>query len=270
MQDIMWVFNTIQDKVLTLSAQKLNLRTLVANNCVKTLVMMPEGSLVTIDNRQNPSGGDGTTEKNCMAHMLIETFMQLQYADLILSTPNINEILAVKRGTKYLGDDRIACSRGFLKGYMDYYRDNVTQVGVKVKKTIRTFGPVGAEFAGFTIQKSFWDEHFYVPFYNVDKLYVGMFIEPTLDLNILMSRFMAYGILLFPQQVLWKSLQPYVLSFISKYSTNELYDPTVIFWTDTQYLIRLWSGLESLPSLVVEGGIFDFDVFRPDNSDESP
>jgi len=247
------LLDRVQDKVINLDHKDRYLRNLVRENCVNTVVIMPEGDVVRIANRQNPSGKDGTTEHNCLAHMLIETYMQILYFKSIDKPIDKSIINRKHRGTGYLGDDRIAASGGFEPGYLEFYNSNISKVGLVLKELKVTEGPENACFAGFEVKRSHWDESFYVPYYKIDKIFAGLFTNTTHDPTVVMSRFMAFAILMFPQIHEYRRLKPHVLTFIESFVDHKSYSATVVFWTDEQYMIRLWSGKESVPE--VEGGI---------------
>jgi len=260
------VLDKIQDKVCELTLGERKLRKITSDNCINTVIVMPEGDVVMIRDRNNPSGKDGTTETNCIAHMFIEAFLQKEYFSHIerpITAEVRQEVLKVKRGTGYLGDDRTASERDFHQGYLDFYNENLYRVGLVLKELKITNGPEGAQFAGYEIQRSHWNDQYYVPFYKIDKILSGLFTNITHDPDVVLSRFMAFAILMFPQIMEYRRYKPFVIDYCQKFISHRFYAATIVFWTDEQYLQRLWTGHESVAE--VEGGIKEVlnGFFRP-------
>lgn len=227
-----------------LSEEDLRILDVVISNCIECIVVLPTGDVITVTD-VNPSGKDATTETNCIGRMLIEAYMQVLYFKHI-EKPITYDIIHHKKGTKYLGDDRIAGSRDYLPGYFDFYKANVSRVGVILKSYVLTKGAIGAEFAGYTIQRSHWNPNYFVPHYKVEKIWVSLFHKPYATFDILMSRFMAFAVLLYPQYTTFKSLQPVVIKFLqSRKEESNLLPIATRFWGDEQAIRWLWTGYES-------------------------
>jgi len=181
-----------------LSPQELVEAELASNSLVFTYVLLPTGDCVRIDRRMNPSGADATTENNCVGRKLIENFCRLKHLQSLgepvpRSLPNL-------RGTKYVGDDRVASMKEHLPGYSEFYRECVATCGVHIKTLVSTSGPVGAEFCGFKFAPKHWDKG-YMPLFNLDRLYAGVFIpEDGGDLSIGFTRLMSYSLLFYPHE----------------------------------------------------------------------
>jgi hypothetical protein len=239
---------------------------LVVENMYNVIVVLPEGDIITIGDRTNPSGADATTENNCLGRCLVEAYMQILHYQNIDKPLLERSITRHKHGTKYLGDDRIAGSADYVPGYFTFYKDNVSKCGVKLKTLIETNGPEGSEFAGFTLRRSHWNSNFFVPHYKLDKLYAGLFTNVTHDAGILLSRFMAFAILMYPQIEQYRRYAPIVTGFLqSRYKAHDLFTVTVSFWNDERFCMNLWTGYESeyahsnileyIDSFKVEAGI---------------
>jgi len=217
---------------------------LVIKNMINVILVLPSGDIVSID-CCNPSGADATTENNCFARVMVEVMMQVMYYKHIDRAPDPLAVVNFKKNTKYLGDDRIAAGKDYPDGYLDYYRDNVKMVGVQLKTLVRTDGPVGAEFAGFTIARSFWNKEYYVPHYKLDKIWVGLFVDREFDHDIILSRFMAFSLLMYPNYEEYSRIKPLAVSYLQKFETiSPLLETAISFWSDEDYLRRCWTGLE--------------------------
>lgn len=252
MKDIYLLRRRALDASVTLSEDDRLLCDLVIKNMLDVILVLPTGDVVAVRERTNPSGSDATTENNCIARVMVETMMQIMYYKHIDRAPDPIAVSAPKRRTRYLGDDRIATSTDFPEGYLDYYRENVSSLGVILKTLVRTKGPVGAEFAGFTIARSHWNPDYYVPHFKMDKIWVGLFVDREIDHDIILSRFMAFSLLMYPQYELYKRLKPLVISFLQKFeTTSNLLEIAIAFWSDEHYLQKCWTGYEG----TVGGGI---------------
>lgn len=221
------------------------LLSVVVENCVKCITVLPTGDIVVLQD-VNPSGKDATTETNCIARCLVEAYMQVKYFQHIERPISWERIVRHHKGTNYLGDDRIAGSNDYPPGYFDFYEEHVSDVGVLLKTHVRTKGAEGAEFAGFTIRRSHWDPEYYVPYYRVDKIWMGLFTSPYETFDILMSRFMAFAVLLYPQYTEFTRLRPIVLAFLqSRREESALLPVAIRLWGDEDALRRMWTGQES-------------------------
>lgn len=220
----------------------------VVDNCIRCIVVLPTGDIVTLEDI-NPSGKDATTETNCIGRILVEIYMQVLYYKEIERPLSYREIVYHKKGTNYLGDDRAAGSNDYQPKYFDFYAANVYKVGVILKSYVLTRGPhaaVGAEFAGYTIQPSHWDPNYYVPHYKVEKVWVSLFTSPYDHIDILMTRFMAFALLLYPQYALFKRLRPIVIKYLQRFSSPSTLQPIAIrIWGDEEAIRRMWTGHES-------------------------
>jgi len=216
----------------------------------RPIVVLPNGDVIRINNRTNPSGADATTENNCIARLLFENYVLVKYCDVNNISPH--HYIQPRVGTHYLGDDRIAASRGFPPGYLDFYRTTIPETGVLVKSLVRTDGPVGSEFAGFTIQRAHWNKDEYVPYYRLDKLWFGLFATTDLSEDITLSRMCAFAFLLYPQYTVFKAVKPIVINFVQRMKDDSLRQVVLTFWSDEQYLQRMWTGKESAHEARVE------------------
>lgn len=240
----------------------------------KVIVILPTGDIVQLVDRVNPSGSDATTENNCIARVILECYMQILYYKHIEKPFSESNVTKSKIGTKYLGDDRIASSRSFEPGYLEFYAENLHLTNVRLKIAKITDGPVGAEFAGFTIAKSHWDPSIYVPLYKLDKINAGLFVSHDTNFDITCSRLMAFAFLLYPHYSIWKELQPIVVAFLQQRMEGEIAQAAIHFWTSEMFLRHMWSGQESsvqvnrlkrylTPLLQAEvGGILNCDAER--------
>lgn len=231
----------------------------IIRNMVDVIILLPNGDLVTC-NRTNPSGADATTENNCIVRALFEAYIQVLYWETIPHNPakpyaSDRAIREEKKGTKYLGDDRIASSRDYPEGYLDFYSTHIQQCGVKVKTLTTTSGPVGAEFAGYTIH---FDKriNMYVPHYKREKIFAGLFVTHDENINITCSRMMAFAFLCWPQEDLYYELKPLIIKYLQPHKHLDLAQAAIHFWLDYEYMKYAWTGLESLPYVLqaaVEG-----------------
>jgi len=227
---------------------------LVVRNMREVLLVLPTGDIVKCVDCVNPSGADATTENNCIARLIAECYMQIRYYHQIGRAPDPMSVTKPKLRTRYLGDDRIAGSVDYPEGYLDFYRDHIKETGILLKTLVRTDGPVGAEFAGFTIARSHWNDQYYVPHYKLDKLWVGLFVDREFDHNIILSRFMAFSLLMYPHYSEYLKLKPLVISYLQKFeTTSELLEIAISFWADENYLRSAWTGYEGK----VGGGILE-------------
>lgn len=217
---------------------------LCINNMLSTIVVLPTGDIILVQNRQNPSGADATTENNCIAHMIYETYIQILHYKSIPKPLNLREIACHKRGTNYLGDDRILSESTYLPGYLTFYRDNIHRVGVIVKSYVITPTCEGAEFAGFTIQRSHWNPDYYVPHYSLEKVWAGLFSKPAKDRETSLTRFMAFAFLMYPQYAEFTRIKKHVISYLQKLGGEDTHTP-ISFWSDEPFLRRMWTGHES-------------------------
>jgi hypothetical protein len=253
MEAIYKLRNRAQDESVELTPEDKQYRDQVVRGMREVILVLPTGDVVLIIDRLNPSGSDATTENNCIARCLVEAYMQVKYY-AIIEKP-IPMYAPVKRGTKYLGDDRTAGSRDYPDGYLQYYESNVYEMGVRLKTILYTKGAEGAEFAGFKIARSHWNPNYYVPHYSTEKLWVGMFTSPDTDPDIIMSKFMAFSLLLYPRYEVFSLLRPHVVAYLQTFPESVLRDVTISFWHDEAYLRRAWTGHES--ELTAGGGIFE-------------
>lgn len=260
-EDIYYIQKRALKRSVNLSEEDDRFLDVVSFNCSECIVVLPTGDIVVLTD-VNPSGKDGTTETNCIGRCLIEAYMQVLYFKHIEKPLSYRDVAYHKKGTKYLGDDRIAGSRDYAAGYFDFYRANVHRVGVILKTYAVTEGAVGAEFAGFTVQRSNWDPNYFVPHYKVDKIWVSLFARPYETFDILMSRFMAFAVLLYPQYDLFKRLQPVVVTFLqSREEESTLLPIALRFWGDEKAIRRMWTGHEA-------GGGGGIKECQPFNQDE--
>ena len=220
---------------------------ILEHNLLKPIVLLPTGDIVRIRERTNPSGADATTENNCIARLLVENYMIIKYlSSLGPEAPRFKLFTGDRTGTNYLGDDRIAGSKAYPEGYLDFYRDNISTTGILVKQLDVTNGPVGAEFAGFRIALSHWSKDVYVPKYRLDKIWFGCFVSRDRDLNITVSRLMAFAFLVYPHYTVFKQLKPIVLAYLQQTKADShLRQIAMEFWHDESYIQRMWTGLEA-------------------------
>lgn len=216
---------------------------LVIENMRNNIIVLPTGDIIMIRDRNGPSGADATTENNCIIRLMVEIYMQVKYYKHIGRPLDVDEIKKPKRGTRYLGDDRIAKLSSFPEGYSKYYVDNIGKVGIHLKEYAITAGPEGAEFAGFKIARSHWNRDYYVPHYKIEKVYAGLFSKPANDFGVLMTRFMAFALLMYPHYEEFCRIKPHVLSFLRTFDSEEIYNP-IMFWADEDFLQRAWTGHE--------------------------
>lgn len=234
---------------------------------VEVIVIVPGGSICRIRNRTNPSGADATTENNCIARYLVECYMQIIY------NTRFQTLVSDKTGTMYLGDDRIASMDQYEDGYSEFYEREVKTIGVDLKTLKRTNGIADAEFAGFTFKKTTHLYGMWIPHYSYDKIVPSLFYRrPEDNTNIILSRLMAYGILLYPRTE-FQQLQSAVVKYLQQFRQHPLHSVAVAFWTDETTLRYIWTGRESgcadqrlvdkfhdLLAEWTEGGIFEIDV----------
>lgn len=213
---------------------------------VRPIVLLPTGDVVLICERTNPSGADATTENNCIARLLVENYAVVCYCRNL--GPFDFDPIPHRKATKYLGDDRIAGSRDYPPGYLEYYPSILSRVGVQVKTLDVTSGPLGAEFAGFKIAQSSWDPNTYVPLYKLEKIWYGLFVVRDKDINVTASRLMAFAFLIYPHYKFFSELKPLVLDFIREHLIScDLAQMAMDFWIDEIQIQRMWTGLESTP-----------------------
>jgi hypothetical protein len=214
------------------------------DNLIHNIVVLPTGDVVRISNRQNPSGADATTENNCIARLMYEIYMQILYSHFLFKAPDLRAIVCYKKGTRYLGDDRIAASADYPPGYFNFYETTICEVGVILKSHVRTPTPEGSEFAGFKLERSHWDKNYYVPHYSLEKIWAGLFSKPALHREIVMTRFMAFAFLIYPHYDTYVGLRKHVISYLQKLGGEDTFTP-IKFWADESYLRRMWTGYES-------------------------
>lgn len=251
--------------------------TLIENLC-RPYILLPNGDMIMIDNRTNPSGADATTENNCIARKLVENYMRILHArGLSKADPREN-----LKGTHFYGDDRTANLKHYHPGFGKFYAENVSRCGVRLKTLVTTNGPVGSEFCGFKITRSHWDSSYYVPHYNLERLIAGLCIPIDKDVRITFIRFMAFALLYYPHKPEYTALRPIVIAFCQLHPQVEEAQLAIDFWSDEAYLRSMWDGREAvsgrlfnpdtvskaiecaqqfmLPSDVEAGGIKDPDV----------
>lgn len=243
MNTIYEIRNRVQDSMITLTEEQMQLRNAVVRGLREVILVLPTGDVILITDRVNPSGADATTENNCIARILVEIYMQVLYSKVI--DKPLSGFPEHKPGTKYLGDDRIAGDRDYPEGYLEFYKHNLHLMGVKLKTIEHTKGPQNAEFAGFKLMPSHWDNNYFVPYYSTEKLWVGMFASPDVQPNIIMSKFMAFSLLLYPRYGEYLALKPLVIEYLQTLPESILRDVTISFWADEAYLRRAWTGHES-------------------------
>jgi len=208
------------------------------------LVLLPTGDVIKILGRTNPSGADATTENNCIARLLVENYAVLTYCQNL--GPLDFDPLVERRGTQYLGDDRIAASKAYPDGYFGHYPGVLAKVGVQVKILEITKGPIGAEFAGFRITRSWWDPNTYLPLYKMEKIWYGLFVTRDKDINITVSRLMAFAFLVYPHYSTFTALKPIVVDFLrDEMRASEISQIALDFWLDEVQIQRMWTGLEA-------------------------
>jgi len=213
----------------------------VVSSMICSLVILPTGDVYQIAGRMNPSGADATTENNCIARKLIENYIRiLHYESLSIRYGNLPSLSS----TKYMGDDRVSGMKEFAPGYSEFYERFVGTTGVVLKTLVRTQGPIGAEFCGFTIAKKHWG-HGYMPLYKLDRLFSGLFVPKDTDLNIGFTRFMAFSLLLYPHIEWFEKLRPLIISYCQQFPTMPLAGIAISWWSDVKFLQFMWDGFES-------------------------
>lgn len=216
---------------------------LIVSSMVDSYVLLPTGDCVLVKGRMNPSGADATTENNCVGRKIIENYCRLKHLQS-LGEPLPRE-LPNCRGVRYMGDDRVACMSEFPPGYSAFYRECVATCGVQIKTLVTTDGPEGAEFCGFVFRRKWWGAKGYMPVFNLDRLYGGLFIpNDDGDLSIGFTRMMSFSLLLFPHKGVFERLKPLVISFCQKFPELELARITIDWWSDPVFLARMWDGQE--------------------------
>jgi len=227
------------------------------------IVVLPDGNVIRVPGRTNPSGSDATTENNCLARALVENYVLIGYCDETQNNPNYYS--AMRLGTRYLGDDRVATSRGYPDGYLKYYREHLSETGIKWKTLVDTDGPVGAEFAGFTITPSHWDSDYFVPVYRLEKLWYGLFSEVDENQDITLSRLCAFAFLLYPAYEHYKRVKPIVVAYVQGFPESILKPIVLQFWNDELYLRRMWTGLEATQGLHIVQSVLEAEVYFEDD-----
>lgn len=214
---------------------------LIIHNMVHVMCIIPNGDVFIIHSRCNPSGSDATTENNCIARKLFETYAQLRHDYDV----GIRTVYRPLKATLFLGDDRIAGMASYTEGYADAYIKYVTECGVRLKTLVTTDGPLGAEFCGFKIVRAWWDIHTYAPHYSLDRLFAGLFIPIDEDLNVSFSRFTAMSLLFYPHKETYRSLKPHIVAFCQMHPKNMHAQIALDFWVDEDFLKFMWTGKES-------------------------
>jgi len=218
----------------------------VVYNLINIMLILPTGDIIQVKSRLNPSGADATTENNCLIRKTYEFYMCVLHFRSIDKPINASKLLLPKKGTAYLGDDRAAGSADYEPGYLDFYKEHIHLVGIKLKTLVATRGAEGAEFAGFTIQRSHWNRDVYVPHYKLEKLWYGFYVEKDSDFDVTCSRFMAFALLTYPHYEQYKMLKPVVISFLQQYPIQSPASSMAIqFWSDEEFLRRSWMGYET-------------------------
>jgi len=208
------------------------------------LIITQTGDVFIVSDRINPSGFDATTENNVLAHDIITHFLYRKHCFETAVNPFTAKIFTLDR---YNGDDELKSSKSYCKDFLDYYMANVHQACLKIKEHIRTEGPIGAKFSGFTIVKP-QGSNYYMPKYEIEKVWVGLLLTHDSDYNITVSRFLAFAFLLYPHTETFKQLRPvaikYLRSFEGKVNEGAL-QAALDFWQDEEFLRRSWTGLEA-------------------------
>lgn len=213
----------------------------IIGSLISPILILPDGDVISVSHRLNPSGADATTENNCVGRKLIENYIRICFAaEHGFSLPRSS-----LKSTKFCGDDRIAGMGEHPDGYGKYYVEKIKECGVRIKTLEITDGPLGAEFCGFRIVRSWWDSSLYVPQYNLDRLYAGLVIPVDKDRNITYSRLMAMALLFYPHRDVFKSLRPRIITFLQKDVACVYSSVAMQFWSEENYLQHMWSGRES-------------------------
>jgi len=214
---------------------------MLVSSLVTPILVLPNGDVVQICERTNPSGSDATTENNCICRKLIENYVRILHRES-LGLFDHNHLKCVP-GTKFVGDDRIAAMKNYEPGFSDYYRENVGRTGVRIKTLVSTNGPIGAEFIGFKFAKAHWGSG-YMPLFNLDRLIAGLFIPKDKDLSIGFTRLMSFSLLLYPHYEVFSKLRPIVVRYCQRFSHEPLADICAAWWSDEVFLKFMWTGQE--------------------------
>jgi len=241
----------LRESKVELSAEQERVLLYVCQNMYDIIALLPDGNIIIVSDRLNPSGADATTENNCLGRVLLECYMQILYYRHIEKPINIIKIASFKQNTRYLGDDRIACANDYEPGYLEFYGCNLALTGVKVKTLVLTEGPVGAEFAGFTMRPSHWDHSFIVPHYKQDKILAGLYVSHDKSIDITDTRLTAFAFLLYPQYGAFCTIKPIAIAFLQQHLEREHAQMAITFWTDESYLQQMWSGREAIDPRVM-------------------